>query len=321
MTRSSHFGRKHLTMNKSNILLPSLLCLAANVSISAQETQDIQAQVSQLSSKVERISTENARLNTKIDNVQAESATLKIDIAGLTAKCDSAMNALDAKISSNVEQTKANHTEATAKIQSVETTSQTGISHLALWGVVAVAILLIVSALVYILLRHRVAKGTTAISSIRAAQDNIKEAQDNLKEESVKLDTKLVTSLTSRWQLSEQSECPAETAGVDHSLALKVADEIARIELNMSRMDSSIKGYRQLSRAVQRIKDNFKSKGYDIVDMLGKPYNEGMRVVANFIPDDTLEEGKQIITGITKPQVNYNGKMIQAAEITVSQNI
>lgn len=55
--------------------------------------------------------------------------------------------------------------------------------------------------------------------------------------------------------------------------------------------------------------------------MLGKPYNEGMRVVANFIPDDTLEEGKQIITGITKPQVNYNGKMIQSAEITVSQNI
>lgn len=312
-------------MNKSNILLPCLLCLVANVSISAQETQDIQAQVSQLSSKFERISAENARLNTKIDNVQAESATLKIGIARLTAKCDSAMNALDAKISSNVEQTKANHTEATAKIQSVETTSQTGISHLALWGVVAVAILLIVSALVYILLRHRVAKGTTAISLIRAAQDNIKEAQDNLKEESVKLDTKLVDILDKQMaiegKLSEQSECPAETTEVDHSLALKVADEIARIELNMSRMDSSIRGYKQLSRAVQRIKDNFKSKGYDIVDMLGKPYNEGMRVVANFIPDDTLEEGKQIITGITKPQVNYNGKMIQAAEITVSQNI
>lgn len=312
-------------MNKSKILLPCLLCLAANVSISAQETQDIQAQLSRLSSKVENISAENSRLKTKIDNVQAESATLKIDIAGLTAKCDSAISALDTKISSNAEQANANHTEATAKIQSVETTSKSGISNLALWGVVAAVILLIVSALVYILLRRRVAKGTNAISSIRAAQDNIKEAQDSLKEESVKLDTKLVDILDKQMaiegKLSEQSERPTEAAEVDHSLALKVADEIARIELNMSRMDSSIKGYKQLSKAVQRIKDNFKSKGYDIVDMLGKPYNEGMRVVANFIPDDTLEEGKQIITGITKPQVNYNGKMIQAAEITVSQNI
>lgn len=299
--------------------------MAVNMSASAQDAQDIQAQVSRLSSKVERISTENARQNTKIGDVQAETATLKADIAGLTAKCDSAKNALEAKISSNAEQTKANHTETTAKIQSVETTSQTGISHLSMWGIVSIVVLLIVSALVYIFLRRRVAKGTTAISSIRAAQDNIKEAQDNLKEESVKLDTKLVDILDKQMaiegKLSEQSERSAETAEVDHSLALKVADEIARIELNMSRMDSSIKGYKQLSKAVQRIKDNFRSKGYDIVDMLGKPYNEGMRVVANFIPDDTLEEGKQIITGITKPQVNYNGKMIQSAEITVSQNI
>ena len=312
-------------MNKSTILLTGLLCLAVNMSASAQDAQDAQAQISRLSSKVESISTENAQLNTKIVDVQAETATLRENIAGLTAKCDSAMNAFDARISSNAEQTKANHTEATAKIQSVETASQTGISLLTMWGIVAVAILLIVSSLVYTLLRRRVAKGTNAISSIRAAQNNIKEAQDSLKEESVKLDTKLVDILDKQMaiegKLSEQSERQTETAEVDHSLALKVADEIARIELNMSRMDSSIKGYRQLSKAVQRIKDNFKSKGYDIVDMLGKPYNEGMRVVANFVPDDTLEEGKQIITGITKPQVNYNGKMIQAAEITVSQNI
>ena len=46
-----------------------------------------------------------------------------------------------------------------------------------------------------------------------------------------------------------------------------------------------------------------------------------MKVIANFIPDETLPEGSQIITGIIKPQINYNGQMIQAAQITVSQNI
>ena len=46
-----------------------------------------------------------------------------------------------------------------------------------------------------------------------------------------------------------------------------------------------------------------------------------MKVTANFIEDENLEQGQQIITGIIKPQINYKGKMIQAAQITVSQNI
>jgi hypothetical protein len=46
-----------------------------------------------------------------------------------------------------------------------------------------------------------------------------------------------------------------------------------------------------------------------------------MKVVANFIVDENLPEHTQIITSITKPQINYKGKMIQAAQITVSQNI
>ena len=46
-----------------------------------------------------------------------------------------------------------------------------------------------------------------------------------------------------------------------------------------------------------------------------------MRVIADFVVNEELNEGEQIITGITKPQINYNGEMIQAAQITVSQNI
>jgi len=54
--------------------------------------------------------------------------------------------------------------------------------------------------------------------------------------------------------------------------------------------------------------------------MLGKPYNDGMKVIANFIEDEELKEGMQIITSIIKPQINYEGIMIQSAQITVSQN-
>lgn len=174
-------------------------------------------------------------------------------------------------------------------------------------GAIIALLILAVSIVLYFVLRK---KNTSAF-------DKIKSAQDALQEESMKLDEKLVDILDKQMALPNATLSQAEP---DHSLALKVADEIVRIETNLSRMDSSIKGYRQLSASVRRIKENFAANGYEMIDMLGKPYHEGMKVIANFVPDESLKEGEQIITGIIKPQINYNGVMIQAAQITVSQN-
>jgi len=71
---------------------------------------------------------------------------------------------------------------------------------------------------------------------------------------------------------------------------------------------------------VQKAKDELKAAGIEYIDMLGKPYHDGMIVTANFVEDDTLEPGKQIITAVRRPQLNKDGKMIQSAKITVSQN-
>lgn len=109
-----------------------------------------------------------------------------------------------------------------------------------------------------------------------------------------------------------------EDVEVDHSLALKVADEIVRIQKNVSRMDENTKGLKQLIASVKRIQDNFASNGYEIVDMLGQSYDDGMKVSANFIPSEKLEPNEQIITKIIKPQVNYKRVMIQSAQIEVS---
>lgn len=105
------------------------------------------------------------------------------------------------------------------------------------------------------------------------------------------------------------------------AFVLRVACEVARLEVNLARLDPSVRCYKQLSRAVQRIKDAMRAEGYEYVDMLGMDYDEGMRVIADFTSDDTLPQGTQRITGITRPQVNRDGMMIQAAQITVSQNI
>lgn len=117
----------------------------------------------------------------------------------------------------------------------------------------------------------------------------------------------------------ELIQVTGSSSEIDHSFAKRVADEIVKNNANLSRMDESIKGHKQLTRSMQKLEQTLNSNSYELIDMLNKPYNEGMNVIATFIPDETLEDGKQVITRIIKPQINYKGKMIQAAEVKVSQ--
>ncbi len=188
------------------------------------------------------------------------------------------------------------------------------------WGIGITAFIAVVIGIIARRLSRRIKSGTSSIDEVRKAQDALQVAQAKMQEESIKLDNKLIEIAEQQMKASVPTSGQG-SAAIDHSLALKVADEIVRIELNLSRMDSSVKGYKQLAKAVQRIKDNFQANGYEIVDMLGKPYNEGMRINANFVLDESLPMGTQKITSITKPQVNYNGEMIQKAQVIVSQNI
>ena len=152
--------------------------------------------------------------------------------------------------------------------------------------------------------------------------ERIQDTQRYLEEEKVKLDNKLTELLEKQFKSSQadQQSSKQDPQEIDHSLALKVADEIVRIQKNLNNMDPEIKGMKQLAAAVRRIQDNFETQGYELVEMLGKPYNEGMRVSPTFIPDENLKEGEKIITRIIKPTVNYKGVMIQSGQIEVSIN-
>lgn len=110
-----------------------------------------------------------------------------------------------------------------------------------------------------------------------------------------------------------------ELQTIDHSFALSIADEIIRLNKNLSNMDTDIKGIKQLLASVKRLEDNFVTNHYNIPDLLGKSFDPGMKIiVANSIIDENLRYGEEIITRIIKPQVNYRGVMIQAAQVEVS---
>lgn len=301
------------------LLLIICVCQATNAKPSSDndKIKSLDEKCVNLQNQQSRIANDLCRLKDKQKESDRRIQALKSDNNRQSAVIDSLRNTCKQLTETQSADRKSVNGMIDKTNSNVQANQETLQSRTLLVCIIAILMLVVIVGVTYRLAK-RIKSGSTSIDEVRKAQDALQAAQTKMQEESIKLDDKLL-ELFDR-QIANASKNVSNDKP-DHSLVLKVADEVARIELNMSRMDSSIRGYKQLSKAVGRIKDNFNANGYEIVDMLGKPYNEGMKVIANFVVDEDLEEGKQIITGITKPQINYNGQMIQAAQITVSQNI
>ena len=288
----------------------TFILLFSHFSLWAQPKPDLQEELNKQKTQIKELKTqlkiqENvifqkgkdiAKLKENLSEQTQQLETLK----ALTERQQTQLKELATSLGAKIE---THHSQANAGIQNLnQSLSKQGLY----WSLVAVGFLLLVGGIGFFLSK-RIKHNQTDI------EEQLKRTKKSLEEEAIKLDSKLVEVLESQLKL-HQAETPApvvastDTATPDHSLALKVADEIVRINKNISQMDSSVK----------RIQDNFAANGYELVEMLGKEYNEGMKVVANFIPSDKIETGKQIITRIIKPQVNYKGAMIQSAQIEVS---
>lgn len=302
-------------LNMKKIIIASFLMLPFSHFVYGQtpenEFNQLKLEISNLQSK--QTSMQNTLTSACKDIVyltsQNENFSLKIDSLNKTISVlRDSLHSVNAQLKSDINATNNTVSENEAQLTS-------SIKNKSIIGLVILAILSIIGIIVSFCMGKKLSKADSAIDNVKDAQSKLQSAQKKLEEESILLDNKLV-------ELIEKKISSSNTeAMTDHSLALKVADEITRIELNLSKMDSSIKGYKQLSKGIERIKNNFMAKGYEIADMLGKPYNEGMRINADFVLDESLEPGTRTITAITKPQVIFNGELIQKAIVTVTQNI
>jgi hypothetical protein len=105
----------------------------------------------------------------------------------------------------------------------------------------------------------------------------------------------------------------------DHSLTLKIADEITRINAFANTLDPSKQEAIALKLSVTRIIDNFKVNNYEIVDLLGQKYDDRLNIeVLGEEVDNNLKPGEEIISKIIKPLVKFDGKQIQAAQVEIS---
>lgn len=308
-----------------NILLVTAFLAASNLfaqqqqdSILFNQIQELRAQVTKQQQEIKNISLELNKDYWTYRGVKKETQEKITKQKNSIDSLNQLINASNQKIvqvndnlDSKIKQTDETLTSNNSKISELDNSLDKN----RLYWIIATLATLLLGGLVYWLLGKRIKSSKTDVET------QIRNTKATLEEESVKLDNKLLEVLETQLKLKQEeskSEPSISNEKADHSLALKVADEIVRMQKNLTQMDEKTKGLKQLNSSVQRIQDNFAANGYELVEMLGKEYNEGMKVTANFTPSEDLETGKQIISRIIKPQVNFKGEMIQAAQIEVS---
>ncbi|WP_213524392.1 hypothetical protein [Nonlabens sp.] len=310
------------------LILVALFFGATNLFAQEQQPQDstLVKEIPNIKNNVFQQRQEIDALTKKIVNQSYTIGKQSQTISGLqeqNTSLNASIDSLSQLIQTNSQNIVTNSKELGSKIQETGKKADTQIAQLdssveknRLYWIIATLATLLLGALIYWLLGKRITSSKTDVET------QIRNTKVSLEEESVKLDNKLVEVLETQLKLQQEaakSQQVASNEKADHSLALKVADEIIRIQKNLGRMDESTKGLKQLNSSVQRIQDNFASNGYELVDMLGKEYNEGMKATVNFVQDEDFEAGKRIITRIIKPQVNFKGTMIQTAQIEVTE--
>jgi len=292
-------------MRKFYVISLVLFSISVNASDSLK-ILNLQREMSNLKSNISRLQQEDGRLKDLYQQQAKVLDSLRANQQQQTENVKTLANKIGADIS-----------DANQKIDNNVSTLSESINSRTWLGAFGILIAIGLLACAYYILRRKISSGATTIDKIRSAQEGLETAQKAMQEESVKLDSKLVELLDKQMNSSIKEN---KEQKVDHSFALKVGNEIAKIETNLSKMDPGVKGYKQLKQALNHIKDNFNAHGYEIVELLGLDYNDGMPFEAQFVPDDTLPDGKRIISGITRLQINYNGEMIQSAKIVVRQN-
>lgn len=265
-------------------------------------------------------------LKSSIQTLQKENGSLKSEISNLNTKLSNANKSIDSLRTMTQENSSAISQTANQLGIQITTTEQTAnkridevgqsLSTNSLYGIIGVLSAILLSGLLYWLLSKRQKTDKTEVV------EQLQKTKSSIEESLVQEFGKQTSLIESELQLLAQQKIDspkAENAEPDHSLALKVASEINLIERNINLMDKGTKGLKQLERSVGKLKDNLSANGYEMPELLGKQYHQGMKViVTSSIPDENLEKGSEIITKVLIPQVNFNDKMIQSAQIEVS---
>ncbi len=289
------------------LLFSSMGAFAQNVT-----REGLDKEIKPLTQKVNSLQSANSKLKSEIRSLNTKLSVANKSIDSLRTKTQDNSNAIIQSANELGIKIKETGSKNEGKITEVSES----LSKNSLYGIIGVLSAILLSGLLYLLLSKRQQTDKTDFI------DQLSKTKSSIEESLVKEFAKQTELMDSQLRLIEQQKNTLQAtpnAEPDHSLALKVASEINLIERNINLMDSKTKGLKQLHASVGKLKDNLSANGYEMPELLDKQFHQGMKVIViSSIPDENLEKGQETITKILIPQVNYNDKMIQTAQIEVS---
>lgn len=293
-------------MKKISIVL--LLLMSINVFCQNLTKEDIDKGIKPLKTEIELLKKENSKLKVNVKTLDANLKTLQKQADSNRQAIKESANQLGLKISTS-------ETTSNQKFSEVDKS----LSKNSLYGIIGVLFVLLLSGILYWLLSKR--QKSDKIDVIEQLSKTKSSIEESLIKEFSK-QTQLIDANLKLIDLQTHTHQKSTNKEIDHSLALKVADQIVTIERSISLIDSKTKGLQRIINSITNLRDNLSANGYEIPELLGKGFKQGDNIIiVSSISDETTAKGVEMITKIIKPQVNYNDKMIQAAQVEVSVGI
>jgi hypothetical protein len=276
----------------------------------------------------------------KIENLESKTSKQGVEISVLNSKLSSAnkqIDSLEFKTASNEMSIARAKTDLSNEITQTGVTSDGKITTVSkdlsknsLYGIISVLLAILLSGVLFFLWKKRQDTDKSELinkldiskvelnKEIESTKSSLSSIEQKLFEEYNKQVAGIEQLFLSISELNK-GKSPATITEQDHSLTLKVADEVTRINAFANTLDPTKQEAIALKSSVKRIIDNFKANKYEIVDLLGQKYDDRLNIiVVGESIDSNLNSGEEKITKIIKPLVKFNGEQIQAAQVEIS---
>jgi hypothetical protein len=85
-------------------------------------------------------------------------------------------------------------------------------------------------------------------------------------------------------------------------------------------LPAEVKGVTHLKDSLERLEEEFNESGYEMENLLGMHYFDGMKIEAKFIKYPGIPNGEERIVEVLQPEIKYNGEVIMAAKVNVGKS-
>jgi hypothetical protein len=271
--------------------------------------EDLDKEIKPLTEKVNSLQSENRKLKSEIRTMNSKLSIANKNIDSLRISTKDNINAITQTAKQLGIQIKETGDKNEGKITEV----YASLSKNSLYGIIGVLSAILLSGLLYWLLSKRQQTDKNQLSNI------INSTKNELTQESAKLDVQLLEVIEKQLKVADKLNETEPT--IDHTFHKNSANELQRIANYVNTLTPESQEAIALQGSLGRLRNYFNASDYEITDFTGKEYDERipMKIKETFY-EETLTKGSEVISRTLKPQIKYNGQVIQEAEVTTKYN-